>query len=86
MTTAAFDGVRDLFKVGSKLKMKRFDTRSGDFEKQVVLDVEPRGFVVSKEDVVHSAELAKFDPSNGDFTPGHTYLYRLRGREHLVRL
>ncbi|MFY0656378.1 MAG: hypothetical protein JXR12_06480 [Neptunomonas phycophila] len=86
MTATAIIGLRDLIKVGSKLKMKRFDSGSGDYEKRVILEVEPRGFVVSKEDVVHSAELAKFDPENEDFVAGHTYLYRLRGREHLVRL
>ena len=80
------DNLRSLVRTGSKLRLKRFDTKSGDYEKQVILDVEPRGFVVSKEDVVHSAELAKYDETNEDFTPGHTYIYRLRGREYLVRL
>lgn len=81
-----YGSVLNLVKVGSKLTMKRFINSSGDYDKRVVLDVEPFGFFITKEDVVHSIELAKFDRDNDDFKSGYTYLYSIIGTEYIIRL
>ncbi len=72
---------------GLRLKMKMFDNKTGEFERDVVLTVfSKRGGRVTVEDVMESIEFAKVDKTNPDFKPGFTYLYHLCGNDRLIRL
>lgn len=72
---------------GLRLKMRMFNNKTGEHERDVVLVVySKKGSKVTVEDVVESIEFAKVDKTNPSFEPGFTYLYHLCGKDRLIRL